>query len=199
MENQQFIESIKLLDGDICHLEYHQERVCNTFSHFFPSEKILSLLHIIKKNTLPAIGKYKIRIVYNQKDYTIEVLPYQLNPINTIKCVNADEYDYPYKFLNREFLNILKQTSGADEVIFLKNGKVTDSSYANIIFFDGKQWLTPSTFLLNGTCRQRLLNEGKITEAPIHYTDIHNFQQIGFINAMLDMGEFNLPMSKLAR
>ena len=85
------------------------------------------------------------------------------------------------------------------EVIFLKNGKVTDSSYANIIFFDGKQWLTPSTFLLNGTCRQRLLNEGKITESPIHYTDIRDFQQIGFINAMLDMGEFNLPISKLVK
>ncbi|WP_281639373.1 aminotransferase class IV [Capnocytophaga sputigena] len=199
MENQQFIESIKLFNGDICHLAYHQERVCRTFSHFFPSEKILSLQESISKIALPAIGKYKIRIVYNQKDYTIQVLPYQLKPINTIKCVNADEYDYSYKFLNREFLNTLKQTSGADEVIFLKNGKVTDSSYANIIFFDGIQWFTPSTFLLNGTCRQRLLNEGKITEAPIHYTDIYNFQQIGFINAMLDMGEFNLPMSKLVK
>ena len=103
MENQQFIESIKLLNGDVYHLAYHQERVCRTFSHFFPSEKILSLQESISKIALPAIGKYKIRIVYNQKDYTIEVLPYQLKPINTIKCVNADEYDYSYKFLNREF------------------------------------------------------------------------------------------------
>lgn len=100
MENQQFIESIKLLNGDIFHLPYHQERVCRTFLHFFPNKKALSLLHIIKKNSLPQEGKYKIRIVYNQKDYTIEVLPYQLKPINTIKCVNADEYDYSYKFLN---------------------------------------------------------------------------------------------------
>ena len=197
MENQQFIESIKLLNGDVYHLAYHQERVCRTFSHFFPSEKVLSLQEIISKIALPAIGKYKIRIVYSKDNLIVEIHPYHIKPINTIKCVNADEYDYSYKFLNREFLNTLKQTSGADEVIFLKNGKVTDSSYANIIFFDGKQWLTPSFFLLNGTCRQRLLNEGKITEVPIHYTDIQNFEQIGFINAMLDIGEFNLPMSKL--
>ena len=197
MENQQFIESIKLLNNDICHLAYHQERVCRTFSHFFPNEKVLSLQDSIAKIALPANGKYKIRIVYSMDNPIVEIHPYHIKPINTIKCVNADEYDYSYKFLNREFLNTLKQTSGADEVIFLKNGKVTDSSYANIIFFDGKQWLTPSTFLLNGTCRQRLLNEGKITEASIHYTDIQNFEQIGFINAMLDMGEFNLPMSKL--
>ena len=199
MENQQFIESIKLLNGDVYHLAYHQERVCRTFSHFFPSEKVLSLQEIISKIALPAIGKYKIRIVYSKDNLIVEIHPYHIKPINTIKCVNADEYDYSYKFLNREFLNTLKQTSGADEVIFLKNGKVTDSSYANIIFFDGKQWLTPSFFLLNGTCRQRLLNEGKITEAPIHYTDIQNFEQIGFINAMLDMGEFNLPISKLIK
>ena len=192
MENQQFIESIKLLNGDVYHLAYHQERVCRTFSHFFPSEKVLSLQEIISKIALPAIGKYKIRIVYSKDNPIVEIHPYHIKPINTIKCVNADEYDYSYKFLNREFLNILKQTSGADEVIFIKNGKVTDSSYANIIFFDGKQWITPSTFL-------RLLNEGKITEAPIHYTDIQNFEQIGFINAMLDMGEFNLPISKLVK
>jgi putative chorismate binding enzyme len=199
MENQQFIESIKLLNGDVYHLAYHQERVCRTFSHFFPSEKVLSLQEIISKIALPAIGKYKIRIVYSKDNLIVEIHPYHIKPINTIKCVNADEYDYSYKFLNREFLNTLKQTSGADEVIFLKNGKVTDSSYANIIFFDGKQWLTPSFFLLNGTCRQRLLNEGKITEVPIHYTDIQNFEQIGFINAMLDIGEFNLPISKLVK
>jgi len=82
--------------------------------------------------------------------------------------------------------------------VFFSTGKVTDSSYANIIFFDGRQWLTPSTYLLNGTCRQRLLKEGKIKEAPIHYTDIHQFEQIGFINAMLDIGELSLPISQLA-
>ncbi|EHG98104.1 hypothetical protein HMPREF9441_04061, partial [Paraprevotella clara YIT 11840] len=47
-------------------------------------------------------------------------------------------------------------------------------------------------------CRQRLLKEGKIKEAPIHYTDIHHFEQIGFINAMLDIGELSLPISQLA-
>ena len=195
----QFIETIKLSDGCVFHLAYHQERVCNTFLHFFPNEKVLSLSDMIEKVALPTQGKHKIRIVYGSEHPSVEVLPYQIRPIATIKCVEADFLDYSYKFLDRTFLNTLKESAGTDEVIFVKNGKVTDSSYANIIFFDGKQWLTPSTFLLNGTCRQRLLNEGKITEAPIHYTDIHNFEQIGFINAMLDMGEFNLPISKLVK
>jgi len=195
--NHQFIETIKLSDGRVFHLAYHQERVCNTFLRFFPNQKVLSLSDIIEKVTLPTQGKHKIRIVYGSEYPSVEVLPYQIRSIATIKCVNADFLDYSYKFLDRTFLNTLKESAGTDEVIFVKNGKVTDSSYANIIFFDGRQWLTPSTYLLNGTCRQRLLKEGKIKEAPIHYTDIHRFEQIGFINAMLDIGELSLPISQL--
>ena len=193
----QFIETIKLSDGRVFHLEYHQERVCNTFLRFFPNQKVLLLSDIIEKVTLPTQGKHKIRIVYGSERPSVEVLPYQIRPIATIKSVEADFLDYSYKFLDRTFLNTLKESACTDEVIFVKNGKVTDSSYANIIFFDGRQWLTPSTFLLNGTCRQRLLKEGKIKEAPIHYTDIHYFEQIGFINAMLDIGELNLPVSQV--
>lgn len=194
----QFIETIKLSDGRVFHLAYHQERVCNTFLRFFPNQKVLLLSDIIEKVTLPTQGKHKIRIVYGSEHPSVEVLPYQIRSIATIKCVEADFLDYSYKFLDRTFLNTLKESAGTDEVIFVKNGKVTDSSYANIIFFDGRQWLTPSTYLLNGTCRQRLLKEGKIKEAPIHYTDIHQFEQIGFINAMLDIGELSLPISQLA-
>ena len=193
----QFIETIKLSDGRVFHLAYHQERVCNTFLRFFPNQKVLLLSDIIENIALPTQGKHKIRIVYGCERPSVEVLPYQVKPITTIKCVEADFLDYSYKFLDRTFLNTLKESAGTDEVIFVKDGKVTDSSYANIIFFDGRQWLTPSTFLLNGTCRQRLLKEGKIKEAPIHCTDIHHFEQIGFINAMLDIGELNLPMSQL--
>ena len=193
----QFIETIKLSDGCVFYLEYHQERVCNTFLRFFPNQKVLLLSDIIEKVTLPTQGKHKIRIVYGSERPSVEVLPYQIKPITTIKCVEADFLDYSYKFLDRTFLNTLKESAGTDEVIFVKNGKVTDSSYANIIFFDGRQWVTPSTFLLNGTCRQRLLKEGKIKEAPIHYTDIHHCEQIGFINAMLDIGELSLPIPQV--
>ena len=80
-------------------------------------------------------------------------------------------------------------------MIFLRDKKVTDASYANLIFFDGSQWLTPTTFLLNGTCRKRLLNEGKIREMPIYEKDIASFECIGLINAMLDIGDLSLPIS----
>ena len=104
----QFIETIKLSDGRVFHLEYHQDRVRNTFLRFFPNQKVLSLSDMIEKVTLPAQGKHKIRIVYGSEHPTIEVLPYQIRPITTIKCVEADFLDYSYKFLDRTFLNTLK-------------------------------------------------------------------------------------------
>ena len=69
----QFIETIKLSDGCVFHLAYHQERVCNTFSHFFPNEKVLSLSDIIEKIPLPTQGKHKIRIVYGSECPTIDI------------------------------------------------------------------------------------------------------------------------------
>ena len=82
-------------------------------------------------------------------------------------------------------------------MIFVKNGLVTDSSYANLVFFDGTEWVTPTTFLLNGTCRQRLLSERKIKERIIHATDIPSFTHIGLINAMIDLGELCLPLNRI--
>lgn len=63
----QFIETIKLSDGRVFHLEYHQDRVRNTFLRFFPNQKVLSLSDMIEKVTLPAQGKHKIRIVYGRE------------------------------------------------------------------------------------------------------------------------------------
>ena len=35
MNKSEFIETIKLSNGEVFHLEYHQNRINNTFSHFF--------------------------------------------------------------------------------------------------------------------------------------------------------------------
>ena len=194
MQENKFIETLKLLDGHIFHIEYHQERLRNTFSHFFSDEKVFSLETILSETILPTKGKYKIRFVYDASSYFLEILPYQTAAIHSISCVEVGDMTYSYKFLDREALNQLKKEAPTDEVIFIKEGMVTDSSYANLVFSDGGKWYTPTTFLLNGTCRQRLLKEGKIEERPIFQEDITSFRYIGLINAMLDLGELILPL-----
>jgi 4-amino-4-deoxychorismate lyase len=66
---------------------------------------------------------------------------------------------------------------------------VTDSSYANLLFRKGDNYYTPSTPLLKGTMREKLLDEKKIAERSITRENIREFSEIYLMNAMLGIGE----------
>ena len=186
MEN--FIETIKLKDGKVYQLEYHQRRVNQTFKYFFKQSTVLQLNTEINKIILPTTGFFKIRIEYNANYCKTEVSPYSFRSISSFEFIHTEE-DYPFKSVNRTFFDKSKKLSKADEIIFIKNKYVTDTSYSNIVFFDGDEWLTPDTFLLNGTKRQRLLEEKRIKKRPISMNDVLKFEKIGLINAMIDLNE----------
>ena len=183
-----FIESIKLKEGEIFNLNAHQQRVNDTFLAFFPKTEPINLEQIIPQGDLPTNGFYKIRMVYDQANYNMEIQTYKPRKIKTINFKEVN-FEYAFKFENRSNINELKMASNIDELIFMRNGFLLDSTYSNLALFDGFQWLTPSTFLLNGTARQRLIRENKLIVKPIKYTDLHLFKKISFINAMNDLGE----------
>jgi 4-amino-4-deoxychorismate lyase len=70
--------------------------------------------------------------------------------------------------------------------LIIKNELVTDTSIANIAFFDGEKWLTPKKPLLKGTTRARLLENGEIFEADIDVHTLKNYTQVALLNAMID-------------
>lgn len=187
-----FIESIKLKNGKIYHLSYHQKRVEKTFLTMFSNFNVLNLEHELQKIALPPIGLYKIRLEYDHTSYKIEIFPYQIKTIRTIQIIHCDTISYPFKSTNRAIFSELKNRSFADEIIIIKNGLVTDTSFSNLVFYKENQWFTPNSFLLNGTCRKRLLFERKIQQKPIKQTDIKYFEKIGIINAMIDLGEVQM-------
>ena len=119
----------------------------------------------------------------------ITVSPYQMRRVNSFKLVVCDDIEYSFKGVNRDRLNALRNMKGdADEIIIVKHGLLTDTSYSNIALFDGKEWVTPQTPLLKGTMRQSLLDQGTITERRISVEDIFLYQKIAMINAMLPLG-----------
>jgi len=69
--------------------------------------------------------------------------------------------------------------------LIVKNGEVTDASFANIVFYDGKKWVTPKNPLLQGTQRAWLLDSGMITEAIITPGDLPGFIEARIINSMI--------------
>jgi 4-amino-4-deoxychorismate lyase len=104
--------------------------------------------------------------------------------------VEADaELDYHLKYLDRTALTQLSAQRGdCDEVLIVKDGFVTDTSFSNVVFTDGMRFVTPDTYLLPGTMRAMLLRSGAIVEAPVRVEDIGRFTHVSLINAMLPMG-----------
>jgi len=70
--------------------------------------------------------------------------------------------------------------------LIVKNSLITDTSIANIAFFDSIRWVTPALPLLKGTTREKLLREGKIFEENIHVDDLERFSKVALMNAMID-------------
>ena len=86
-----------------------------------------------------------------------------MRSIRTLKLVTANHIDYRYKSTDRSELNRLTAQKGnCDDIVIVKNGFITDTSFTNLALFDGHQWLTPAHPLLAGTQRALLLEQGKI-------------------------------------
>ena len=82
----------------------------------------------------------------------------------------------------------------------IDNGAITDTSYSNLVFFDGQNYITPDTYLLNGTSRQRLLHEGRIRAEHLTPDDLSRFKYAILINAMLSLEEnIAVPIERIVR
>ena len=71
--------------------------------------------------------------------------------INYIQQVDCELFDYSLKYQDRSKLDRLFAMRGdRDEVLITINGIITDTSYSNVVLFDGSTWYTPEQPLLEG-------------------------------------------------
>lgn len=186
------LETIKIAEGEIANLPYHQDRCDQSRQTLFQSTDILNLASVIQP---PQTGLYRCRILYGEKLHSIEYIPYVQKEINSLKIVPSN-IDYALKYANRDALNTLLQSNKeVDEVIIEKEGYLTDITIANIAFYDGEQWFTPENPLLKGTMRAKLINEGFLQQREIRKEDLNNYTQVALINAMLGfkiLNHFNI-------
>jgi len=190
-------ESIRVTDRKFRHLDYHQARVDRSRNN---------LLHLSSRLDLTTISiphyvtgqNYKCRVEYGEKIGKVEFIPYEIKPVQSLKLVEADDLKYAYKFCDRSpFDRILNLAGKHGEIVIVKDGFITDSSYSNLAFLSGSTWYTPNTFILNGTCRKRLLDEGILQEAEIRPTDLDKFTRVSLINAMLGLGDVILSAADI--
>lgn len=182
-----FIETIRIADGKLSNLYFHNKRLNETRKLHFGSQLEWDLAQRIEIPKETKNGLYKCRVVYGEYLQKIEFEPYQPKTIQSLKLVEDNAIDYSFKYQNRAHLNALFAQRGvADDILIIKNGCITDTSYANIVFWDGIHWFTPETFLLAGTKRAQLLEEGIITQKKIRVQDLPKYSYARIINSMLD-------------
>lgn len=193
-----FIESVKIEDQKAFLLDLHQKRVNQTFAHF-GKEGSIDLAKIFKNLEHDEDGLYKLRIVYDlDKKFTTQLIPYAIPEIENFQLVENNSYDYSFKFEDRKEFERMKTKAKTEEIIVVKNNHITDTSYTNILFLKGKEWYTPTTYLLNGVMRQHLLHEKKIKETEITLQNIKEFSHFQLINAMNDFDDmFIYPIERI--
>ncbi|AYB29753.1 aminotransferase class IV [Chryseolinea soli] len=192
------LETIKLQDGEYQNLFYHEQRMnrslktlCGEFEHF-------DLEEFLKHLEKPVQGLFKCRIVYDEQSKEVEFLPYTPKPVNSLRVIEHDRISYEFKYADRKTINKLYELRHAsDDILIVKRGLVTDSSYANIVFRRGKHWYTPWSALLKGTQRAKLLEHDVIHEEEIRVEDIETFETFKLINAMLEFESPEIDVSNI--
>jgi 4-amino-4-deoxychorismate lyase len=185
----QLIESVKINNRQLYNIEAHNNRVSYSRRAIFALENKLDLRDYIILPDNFDNRLYKCRVIYAEEVQKVEFLPYKPKPVRTLRVVHNDFIQYQHKLLERSCIDDLLLGANADDILIVKQGYVTDVSYANIVFFDGKNWLTPDRPLLYGTKRQFLLEHGVIQSREILFKELKRFTQAALINAMLDIGD----------
>lgn len=194
-----FIETIKIQNGKPQNLATHNDRMNRTMLHFYGSVKENDLAEIISKITdFDPLKIYRLTMLYDREIEDYRFIEYTVPDIQSLKIVYDNKINYSFKFADRAKLESLHdRRENCDNILIIKNGLVTDSLYANIVFYDGREWYTPDNPLLKGTKRSLLLKDHKIHEQKIMEKDIHNFESLCLINAMLDLNQCRVLIENL--
>lgn len=192
------IESIRLENGKFFRLHYHQQRMDMTIRNLNQKENTICLTDVLHSQAYPSDGLFKCRVVYGSEAVLkVEFIPYVNERPEELHIVRVSQLNYSYKFEDRSELETLKPAKPQTDIVISRNGRITDAIYSNLVFFDGKRWITPAQPLLKGTMRQALLDAGEIHEAEILEKDIVKFSHVKRINAMLQFDEPPLPVSQI--
>lgn len=178
------IESLKLVDGRIQHVDFHNERFNRSRKVLFQQDLPLDINQLI--SNYPISGVYKMRIWYDERGVQkIDYEPFKSRPVSSLKVMETSLI-YPFKYADRDALDKVYDKRGdCDDVLLVNQGNLGDTSRANIIIFDGQRWVTPKTSMLPGTTRARLIARGIVHEADLSVDDLSGrIELVAAINAV---------------
>jgi len=191
----QLLESLLLKDGEFFLMQEHLNRLKNSAHYFgFPFH-----LEEVRQTLLDFAGRYirgeyKVRLLIDQKgEWTMEAQPLTKLP-SPFKIVLADEpidKNNPFiyhKTTNREVYSHFQRKfpHASDVLLWNEEGELTEFTNGNVVLeMDDGLWTPPVTSgLLVGTYREKLINEGKISEKRLTVEDLKKSSKLWFINSV---------------
>ena len=191
-----FIETIRLENGRICNLSFHNERMNRTRQTLLQTFSLLNLSDYVTPE--PYRERTKCRVEYAAEILKVEYAPYRIRPVSSLRLIEDNMLNYPYKSTDRRRLNeLFSQRGEADDILIVRNGFLTDTSICNIALWDGQCWYTPDFPLLAGTERALLLATGDLCLADIRLSDLCRYTHIRLFNAMIGFGEIEFPVENI--
>lgn len=176
-----YVETIKIVDGEVMNYAYHRQRAFNTNGAILP--------HFITVPDEYKKGMVKCRVVYDSIVHYIEFIPYTFPTIHSLQTVDVPHYFYENKYTDRQELQRLFAKRGiCDDVLIAVNGKIADTSFCNVVFENNEGLFTPQRPLLKGVKRAVLLDKNIITTRDISIDQIGEYDRLHLINAMIDLG-----------
>ena len=191
------LESISVVDGVAERIPWHQQRM-DAAAKALWAGKAPSLQQFLSRVVVPREGHHKLRIEYAKDIENYSLNRYTPKRITSLRVVYCDNIHYDYKFANRtEIDRLYALRDGADDILIVRNGLVTDTSYCNVLFYNGLRWVTPLQPLLKGTMREYLLDHGWASESEIFIQEVRTFKKIKLINALLGLSGPELAVSDI--
>lgn len=191
-----FIETIRIEGGKVWNLSCHNARMNTTRKRVWGNCPALSLEDILKPE--PWQERTRCRVVYGENIEEVVYIPYTIRQVSSLKLEPCDDIAYELKSADRSMLDKLFALRGEkDDILIVKNGRITDTSIANVALWNGTEWHTPSFPLLKGTQRQFLLDRKQIIETDISVENLSSYSRICLFNAMIPFGEITLGCEEL--
>lgn len=192
-----FLETICILKGKIQNIDNHKRRMQETASYFrFIAPELPNIEGLLTDGLRDS--KVKCRVCYHYDILSVEFEKYIPRSIKSLKLIKTFP-DYSFKFSNRKVMDDLQKfRDGCDDVLILRNGLITDTSYSNVVFRKDNEFFTPNFPLLNGTKRQKLLANKVIKEKEISVDTFKQYDRVWLINALLDIeDDISLPVEQI--
>ncbi|MBN1293118.1 MAG: aminotransferase class IV [Candidatus Latescibacteria bacterium] len=191
-------EAIRLFDGHLCNLNWHNERLMRSRRELFELEDSIDIAQHIDVPEECMNGLFKVRVVYSEKVESVRIEPYKIKVLQSCKLVHADSIDYRYKYRDRRCIEeLINLNPGYDDIIIAVNGQICDASSSNLVFEINGELVMPKTAMLRGSTMSRLLYEKKVREEKIYIEDMQRFTRVHFVNAMVALNERCIPVDSI--